>query len=318
MKKILLLAVSGVLVLAAIASAANVAGQISISPVIGGYTYDDNQSRNSEVNLIGGVRAGYNFTRNIGFEGLFDYVDAESDTSGNANMYRFGGELLYHFMPDNVFVPYLAAGYAGVRFDGPSFGKSTYGAFDYGAGLKYFVNDRFALRFDIRHLLYNMDGQTKNNIEYTVGAYIPLYVVKPAVKPLEPPPAPPEPPKTEAPAQQPFTSLTAENKEAVPGRIMVTGLNVDDNMIEILATERIRNYNVFTLTEPSRLVIDIPNGVSGFRLKSIRVDKLGIATVRFENHPDYLRIFLDATQWRILPYRIEESGRSLKIIITTP
>jgi OOP family OmpA-OmpF porin len=88
MKKILLLAVSGVLVLAAIASAANVEGQISISPVIGGYTYDNNQSRKSEVNLIGGVRTGYNFTRNLGIEGLFDYVDAESDTSGNANMYR--------------------------------------------------------------------------------------------------------------------------------------------------------------------------------------------------------------------------------------
>jgi outer membrane beta-barrel protein len=320
MKKILLLAVSGVLLLAAIASAANVEGQISISPVIGGYTYDDNQSRKSSVNLTAGIRAGYNFTKNIGIEGLFDYVDAELGLGGNANMSRYGGELLYHFIPDNTFVPYLAAGYSGLKFDGPGLNKNSYGAFDYGAGLKYFVNDRFALRFDLRHLFYNMNGRTNNNIEYTVGAYIPLYVVKPSVKPVEPPPAPPEaaPAETDFSKQGSFRSLAAETKDKPLGKILVNGLNVDDNMIEIIATERIRDYKVFTLTDPSRLVVDISNAVSGFKLKNIRIDKLGIATVRFENNPEFLRIFLDATQWRILPYRVEESEKSLKIIITTP
>jgi OOP family OmpA-OmpF porin len=33
-------------------------------------------------------------------------------------MYRYGGELLYHFVPDNTFVPYVAAGYGVVNFDG--------------------------------------------------------------------------------------------------------------------------------------------------------------------------------------------------------
>jgi len=320
MKIFLLLAVSGVLLLAAIASAANVKGQISISPVIGGYTYDDDQSRKSTVNLTAGIRAGYNFTKSLGIEGLFDYVDAEREPGGNANMTRYGGELLYHFLPDNVVVPYVAAGYSGLKFDGPGLGKGSYGAFDYGAGLKYFVNDSFALRFDLRHLFYSIDGRTRNNIEYTVGAYIPLYVVKPSVKPVEPPPAPPEaaPAETDFSRQGSFRSLTAETKDKPLGRILVNGLNVDDNMIEIVATERIRDYKVFTLTDPSRLVVDIPNAVSGFKLKNIRIDKLGIATVRFENNSEFLRIFLDATQWRILPYRVEESEKSLKIIITTP
>jgi outer membrane beta-barrel protein len=302
MKRVFLLAVTGVLVAAALASAANREREFSLSPIIGGYTYDTNQTRKSDVNLLYGVRAGYNFTKNIGIEGLFDYVNSETENpvAGKTNMARYGGQLLYHFLPDNTFVPYLAAGYSGLKFYG-SIDRSFQGAFDYGAGLKYFVNDKFAIRFDFRHLLYSMDGRTNNNVEYTVGAYIPLYSVKPAVKPVEPPPAPPESPKTETESttQQPFTSLMAETKET-PGKILVHGLNV------------------FTLTEPSRLVIDIPNGVSGFKLKNIRIDKLGIATVRFENHPDYLRIFLDATQGRILPYRIEESDKSLKIIITTP
>ena len=89
-------------------------------------------------------------------------------------------------------------------------------------------------------------------------------------------------------------------------------------MIEIIATESIKDYKIFTLTEPSRLVIDIPNAVSSFKLENISIDKLGIGAVRFESNPDYLRIFLDATQWRILPYRVEVADKSLKIIITTP
>jgi outer membrane beta-barrel protein len=321
MKKSLLLAVAGILVAATIASAANREGELSVSPIIGGYTYDDNQGRDSDANMLYGVRAGYNITKELGFEGLFEYVNSQSNSSsgGDINMYRYGGQLLYHFFPDKQFVPYLAVGFAGLNFDAKGLDGQVHGAFDYGVGLKYFVNDRFALRADFRHLIYDMNG-TKNNVEYTLGAYIPLYVVKPAAKPVEPIPAPPAAPKpaTEAPTQSTPARVMTETKETPSGKILVTGLNVDDNMIEIQATERIRDYKVFTLTEPSRLVIDIPNGVGGAKLENIRIDKLGIATARFENHPDYLRIFLDSTQWRILPYRIEESDKSLKIIITTP
>jgi hypothetical protein len=235
-------------------------------------------------------------------------------------MYRYGGELLYHFFPSKTFVPYLAAGIAGLNFDAKALDGNAHAAFDYGIGLKYFVNDRFALRADFRHIIYNGDGWNNQNIEYTMGAYIPLYVVKPAVKPVEPPPAAPAAPKSEAvsPAQSTPASPVAETKETPAGKIVVQGLNVDDNIIEIQATERIRDYKVFTLTEPSRLVIDIPNGLSGPKLENIRIDRLGIATVRYENHPEYLRIFLDSTQGRILPYRVEETDKSLKIIITNP
>jgi len=56
MKKSLLLAVAGILVCGTIASAANREGQFSVSPVIGGYTYDAGQ--NIDTNLIYGARAG--------------------------------------------------------------------------------------------------------------------------------------------------------------------------------------------------------------------------------------------------------------------
>lgn len=103
-------------------------------------------------------------------------------------MYRYGGELLYHFIPDSTFVPYLAAGYAGLNFDKGD--KRTRGAFDYGIGAKFFLNDNFALRADVRHIIYKFD-KTYNNLEYTIGAYIPFGGVTQTAKPVEPPPPAP-------------------------------------------------------------------------------------------------------------------------------
>ncbi|MDA8413119.1 MAG: OmpA family protein [Desulfobacteraceae bacterium] len=211
MKKSLLLALAVVLAGGTIASAANLAGQFSVSPVIGGYTYDNNQPRKSDANMIYGARAGYNFTNNFGFEALFDYVDS-SFAGQDINMYRYGGELLYHFFPDNAFVPYLAAGYSGLHFDAKGIDNRVRGVFDYGVGAKYFLTDNFALRADVRHLVYRMDNQSNNNLEYTLGAYIPFGGAKPAVKPVEPPPAPaPVPvPKAVEPPPAPPAAPTAE------------------------------------------------------------------------------------------------------------
>jgi OOP family OmpA-OmpF porin len=153
--------------------------------------------------MIYGARAGYNLTKHFGVEALFDFVDSSSPNGSDINMYRYGGELLYHFFPDNRFVPYLAAGYSGLHFDAKGIDGQVHGAFDYGLGAKYFLNDSFALRGDIRHLVYKMDKQSNNNLEYTLGAYIPFGGARPAAKPVEPPPAPPvvvPPPPAPAPA----------------------------------------------------------------------------------------------------------------------
>lgn len=178
-------------------------GQYSISPVIGGYTFDDRQ--NLETTPLYGARLGYNITKRFGIEGLFDYAKTEPDNGGgDISMYRYGGELLYHMWPDNKLVPYLAAGFAGINFDGNGVNNKARGAFDYGLGAKYFLNDSFALRGDVRHIIYSHNNNTNNNIEYTLGAHIPFGGKAPAVKPVEkpvvPPPAPmPEPVKAVPP-----------------------------------------------------------------------------------------------------------------------
>lgn len=215
MKSSLLLAIAGVLAVASLAAAGNKEGQFSVSPVIGGYSYEGKQ--HMDTNLVYGARAGYNFTKNFGIEALFDYVNTSpTKRKLDVDMYRYGGELLYHFFPDNTLVPYVAAGYSGLNFDAKTFDKRVRGAFDYGVGAKYFLSDAIALRGDVRHILYNINDRTTNNFEYTLGAYIPFGGVTPAVKPVEPPPAPapvavepPPAPKVVAPAPIPPAAPTA-------------------------------------------------------------------------------------------------------------
>jgi OOP family OmpA-OmpF porin len=209
MKKTLALVVAGLITtLATTTWAGNREGAFSVSPVIGGYTYDGVQ--HLDTNPVYGLRLGYNFTKAFGVEALFDYSHTEATlTDKKFDMYRYGGELLYHFFPDNALVPFVAAGYSGISFND----YRPEGAFDYGAGVKWFLNDNFALRGDIRHIIYKSGGNnstTDNNVEYTIGAYIPFGGVVQAVKAVEVPAAAepeaapaPEAPLEEVPAAEP-------------------------------------------------------------------------------------------------------------------
>jgi OOP family OmpA-OmpF porin len=222
--KLSLLAACSLLAIATAASAANKEDTFSLSPVIGGITFAGTQ--HLQTNPVYGLRAGYNFTKAIGVEALFDYAHTKNTRSGidngrtyggDVDFYRYGGELLYHFMPDEKLVPYLAAGYGVGNFHGNTIftgpptallgsSNTQKGVFSAGLGAKYFLNDDLALRGDVRDLMYTFSKQTRNTIEYTVGLYIPFGGAKPVVKPVEPPPAPappPPPPKVEPPPPPP-------------------------------------------------------------------------------------------------------------------
>ncbi|MDA8428049.1 MAG: OmpA family protein [Geobacteraceae bacterium] len=200
MKKTLLFATAGILAAASFASAANLEGQFSVSPLLGGYTYEGRQ--HLDTSLVYGLRSGYNVTKHLGVEALFDYVNTEKNEK-KVDMYRYGGEVLYHFFPDNQLVPYVAGGFAGLNFNE----GRVRSAFDYGVGVKYFLNDSVALRGDVRHILYTMNDRTNSNLEYTLGAYIPFGGVKPAVKPVAPVELPPAPKAAEPPAPAPAPAV---------------------------------------------------------------------------------------------------------------
>ncbi|BCS54850.1 OmpA family protein [Geobacter sp. SVR] len=182
-------------------------GSFTLSGILGGYTFDGRQ--HLETRPVIGLRGGYNFTKYLGFEALFDYVPTEGTTdAGDTNVFRYGGEMLLHLLPDNRLVPYLAAGYGGITLDRDNGGSTTRGIFSAGPGVEYFLKDNVSLRGDFRVLLSD-DQKTNADYEYTAGITYHFGGVRPAAAPVAAPAAPanvtpvPPPPPAETEKQAP-------------------------------------------------------------------------------------------------------------------
>lgn len=178
MKKLLKGTLTGLLLvtLATPGFAENREGAVTVSPFVGGYLL--NKIQREESRPMFGLRAGYNFDKHFGVEAMFGYSLTETKRSlGTAgsketDLYRYGIDLLYHFMPDSNFVPFVAVGVGRTQSETPGVTsinyKYTAGLVNYGLGLKYFVAPDVALRGDVRHALLVRDlGHT--NLEYSVG-----------------------------------------------------------------------------------------------------------------------------------------------------
>ncbi len=301
------------------------AGQVTFSPFVGAYLFDGSQLL--EPGVAVGARLGYNLGRNWGVEGQFTYTQPRAEGEyGNLN--ALNGDLLYHFMPESGYVPYLLAGGGWMKTDTVD-RSSRNGTADYGAGVKIFLDDLVALRLDVRQII-SVHPQTGSQVGYwqnslfSAGLSFQFGWSHPASRPAaETVPMPaavvPSAPLPEPAVVQDVPLIwSAENPEVPAGKILITGLKQDKNFLEILASERIRDYRVITLSQPSRLVIEIANAVHGFKADSIAINRLGIATAAFGSFPGYLRITFTATQGRLIPYRIEETATGLKIIVTSP
>jgi OOP family OmpA-OmpF porin len=176
MKKIFMLTVVIMLTFVVTAAQAEVkAGSVSFTPFAGYYFFEGNQDLKNSPTF--GLRAGYNFTNNLGLEGFFSYTPTEIQTEGQwepwQDVYSYGIEGLYHFMPEGRLVPFIAIGVGGIFYGkGYTYRNSSYGDYfeqsqysvDYGAGLKFFLTDNIALRADVRHVLPL--NSTKNNPDY--------------------------------------------------------------------------------------------------------------------------------------------------------
>ena len=181
MKKFGMLAVIVMLLAVVTTAQAEVrAGSVTVTPFIGGYVFEGNEY-DLDPALTYGVRAGYNFTKNLGVEGYFNYILTETVMKWNPNgdNVRIGGygiEGLYHFFPESRIVPFLAVGIGGIHYDFQAAGNMNKFSVDYGAGVKLFLPDRVAkllwaddvaLRADVRHILPLND--TYNDFLYTAG-----------------------------------------------------------------------------------------------------------------------------------------------------
>ncbi|MBI9076000.1 MAG: outer membrane beta-barrel domain-containing protein [Desulfatibacillum sp.] len=172
-----------------------------------------------------GLRGGYNFTEHWGIEGLLGYVPAESNAHSydgqDVDVYRYGLEGLYHFMPKSKFVPFVAVGIGGKRVDGPSgYDDDNRGMFDYGVGFKYFASKNVALRADVRHDLYYESDDLDNNLEYTAGLTILFGGAKKMAAAAAPPPRIVETVPVHVPAPAP-APVPAPISEPTPKVVLV-------------------------------------------------------------------------------------------------
>jgi len=160
------------------------ANSVSITPFVGFYDFESNEY-DFDNSVTVGLRAGYNFTQNLGVEGFVHFVPTETQVnpvSGDDDvyLYGYGVEGLFHFFPTSAVVPFLAAGIGGIHYqvdgNGAAIDDMNKFAFDYGAGLKvflpekvanFFFADDLALRADVRHVIPM--NENYNDLMTTIG-----------------------------------------------------------------------------------------------------------------------------------------------------
>jgi OOP family OmpA-OmpF porin len=145
-------------------------GAITLTPTVGGYVFEGNQD--IENTMTFGVSLGYYLDEHWATEAVFNYIDTKLDSSTysvkrDTNVYLYHADVLYHFMPAKKFVPYIAAGVGGITIDTERAGDDRDFAFNYGGGVKYFIEENVAFRGDVRHIVSS--GETNNNLQYTIG-----------------------------------------------------------------------------------------------------------------------------------------------------
>lgn len=149
------------------------AGQFFISPMVGGHIFEGNQhpfktGEKLDNGVTFGLGLGYYLTNALGSELMLN-VAPTNGQPGDFNVKVFSGrlDLFYDILPENNLVPYVAGGLGAIRFCNSDLKDDTDFMVNYGAGLKYYLNESVALRGDVRHLI-SFD-KTHSNIVYTVG-----------------------------------------------------------------------------------------------------------------------------------------------------
>jgi OmpA-OmpF porin, OOP family len=223
MKKIIsCIFVLAVLGLSSLAHAGERAGAFSVSPFVGGYRFDNDQTNLRQNRLVYGLRLGYDWTDNWETELVGDYVRAETlPGSKDISMWSYRLDLLYNFMPHSAVVPYLAGGAGGIQFEYPKAagGDLSEVTANAGLGVKFFMTDSVALRLDGRYIFdfsnENFRHEYYGNWEYSAGLTFVFGGAKPAVaaqaapaaeRVARPAPAPapaPEPVLAPVPAAEP-------------------------------------------------------------------------------------------------------------------
>jgi OOP family OmpA-OmpF porin len=178
MKKIVPVLLVSVFLLPLTARSEIKAGSVEVSP-FAGYNFFE-KGQNLENRPVFGGRLGYNITNHFGIEATGEFIRSKVDDKSetftregqftspidgvNITMYHL--DLLYHFMPEGKFNPFIVAGYGAANYS-PKINNKNMSVINFGAGAKYWVADNIALRLDLRdNMVYD---EKINNLEATLG-----------------------------------------------------------------------------------------------------------------------------------------------------
>ena len=142
---------------------------IALTPTVGGFL--SSESGSAKFSPLYGMKLSYdingkNIADSLGIEGTLNYFSAKSAAGGNSG-YLFRVDALYPFTPGEKWVPFVAVGLGAIDFKGSSAGTEP--LFNYGAGVKYFLEDWLALRVDARQLVVYHNANTSNEFELSAG-----------------------------------------------------------------------------------------------------------------------------------------------------
>lgn len=113
-----------------------------------------------------GLRLGYQINRYFDAEGTINFVPA-SHNLGDVNVYLYHADLLFNFLDYDRVTPYLDLGFGAATYS-PLVGSSdTDPLITYSAGIRVFIIERFAFRFDVRG--YTKFDSTSTNLNVTCG-----------------------------------------------------------------------------------------------------------------------------------------------------
>lgn len=177
-KKMVPVLLSAVFLLPLAAHSEIKAGSVELSP-FAGYNFFDNQHNIKDRPVFGG-RIGYNFTNHFGIEGTGEFsktrVDDRSATATEQGQFTspiddvkitsYHLDLVYHFLPEKRFNPFIAAGYGAAHFN-PEINSKNMRLMDFGVGAKYWLAEHVALRVDLRdNMIFD---ENLHNLAATAG-----------------------------------------------------------------------------------------------------------------------------------------------------
>jgi OOP family OmpA-OmpF porin len=154
------------------------AGSVEVSP-FAGYNFFE-KMQNLENRPIFGGRLGYNVTNQFAIEATGEYIKSYVDDKSAAHtqkgqftspidgvhitMYHL--DMLYHFMPEEKFNPFVTVGYGAANYS-PKINNKNMSVIDFGVGAKYWLANNVAVRADLRDNL--VLDETIHNVQATVG-----------------------------------------------------------------------------------------------------------------------------------------------------